>query len=111
MGVICTWALVANAAAIGRKCPGKFDPDIQPALEASETDLAKYIIRNSSIDEAYLEQMRVQNAGAEEPIETLCQADDIQFYDDLTKSGGAGLREWTAEEIAVDRPASWEPCF
>ncbi len=111
VGVICTWALVANAAAVGRKCPGKFNPDVQPILDQSESDFAAYIIRNSNIGEAGLANMRRVNTGAEDPVESLCEGFGPQFHDALVADGGASLRQWTAEQTAIDRPASWGTCL
>ena len=111
VGVICTWALVANAAAVGRKCPGKFNPDVQPILEQSEADLAAYILRNSNIGEAGLANMRRVNTGAEDRVESLCEGFGLRFHDGLVADGGKALRQWTAEQTAIDRPASWGTCL
>ncbi|MBV9931817.1 MAG: hypothetical protein JO013_12855 [Alphaproteobacteria bacterium] len=58
MGLFCTLALVAVAAEVERRCPGKSDPGFRRALEEAARLMEDHVIASGAGDAAGLARFR-----------------------------------------------------
>jgi hypothetical protein len=110
-GVLCLWALTSVASEIGKRCPGKHNPDFQPALEESVDRMDRYVAANTKWSAESIESFKRQQGGLGQDVANLCTTDGLQIYEAIRSQGAAALRASVSKAVARPGTPAWGDCL
>ena len=113
-GVLCSWAILAAVAEIGRKCHGGENPELQSELEGAIARIDAYVLANSdpAMTPAAVEEFKRFQGHKDVPAATMCVPGDGEvMYQRLAQVGPDVIR--TATDEILERPGNpaWGDCL
>jgi len=113
-GVLCSWAIMAAVAEIGRKCHAGENPELQAELDGAVARIDAYVLANSdpAMTPAAVEEFKRFQGHTDTPAATLCVPGDGEtMYQRLAQVGPDVIR--TTTDDILERPGNptWGDCL
>lgn len=109
-GVLCLWALTSVASEVGKRCPGKGDPNFQATLEESVALIDRYVAANGKMSAENIDRFKREQGGVGQNAAKLCTPDGLQLYDAMRSQGAAALRTGVSKAVARPGTPAWGDC-
>jgi hypothetical protein len=111
MGTICAVALYTVVQEVGKRCfPGE-DSEFQTQVARSVARLDAFVLANSDIGQAGLEQLKREQSLVGAPRAEVCSETPVGIYRAFAREGSESLRAETEMLTARPRPAVWGDCL
>ncbi len=112
MGVLCWAAILESISDTGKRCIAKEDPQFRSALDQSIAQLDAHLTTTGGWNATQLNRFKAQMGGRSAPEAEVCgNAEALEMYQGLQKSGVASLERQTNAVLANPGPPKWGDCL
>lgn len=110
-GIFCALAIYSLAEEVGKRCFPGGDKKIQAEISRSVGDIDSFVLKNSSMTSADIEEFKREQSHIGGSEAFLCHGDALALYQHVRSQGSASLHAGIASMISRPGKPTWGTCL